>query len=263
MSPYPELAEPRLEIDGRPATAQTLYPAMTSYAHFTAMQVRARRTPGLDLHLARLDDASRELFGIGLDGERVRELIRHALADDVEDASVRVRVFRPDARVARLSVLVSVHPPVPAPAGPVSLTAVDFQREFVHVKHAGSFGQVYHGLRAEAAGFGEALLTGPDGVIAEGSITNVGFLENDRVIWPDAPSLPGIAMLVLQRELDRTASGWCRRPVHLSELHRFQGAFVSNSQGVAPVSRIDGHRFDEQAAARVVALYHAAPRDPI
>ncbi|MFI2611209.1 aminotransferase class IV [Kitasatospora sp. NPDC018619] len=263
MSPYPQPAEPRLEIDGRPATAQALFPAMTSHAHFTAMQVRARRTPGLDLHLARLDGASRELFGVGLDGGRVRELVRHALADDVQDASVRVRVFRPDAGAERLSVLVSVLPPAPEPAGPVRLTAVDYQREFAHVKHTGSFGQAHHGLRARAAGFDEALLTGPGGVVAEGSITNVGFLEGGRVVWPDAPSLPGIAMLVLRRELDRTSCDWCTRPVRLSELHRYQGAFVSNSHGVAPVSRIDGQAFDERAAAPVVALYRAAPWDLI
>lgn len=34
------------------------------------MQVRDLRTRGLDLHLARLDAAQREIYGTGLDGER-------------------------------------------------------------------------------------------------------------------------------------------------------------------------------------------------
>ncbi|MET9618809.1 aminotransferase class IV [Kitasatospora indigofera] len=54
-------------------------------------------------------------------------------------------------------------------------------------------------------GYGEAWLVGQGGVIAEGSITNVGFVEGDTVVWPDAPVLQGIAMQVLGREL---AAAW-------------------------------------------------------
>jgi hypothetical protein len=47
--------------------------------HFTAIQVRGDAVRGLGLHLSRLDLATRELFGTGLDGELVRGYIRHAL----------------------------------------------------------------------------------------------------------------------------------------------------------------------------------------
>ena len=53
--------------------------ALGSYGHFTAMQVRAGATRGLPLHLARLDAANRELFGVPLAGQA--------------DASVRVYVY--------------------------------------------------------------------------------------------------------------------------------------------------------------------------
>ncbi|MGW5443454.1 hypothetical protein [Streptomyces asiaticus] len=53
-----------IEINGSPATADTLrLPALTSYGHFTAMQIRDARVRGLDLHLERLRSATRELFG--------------------------------------------------------------------------------------------------------------------------------------------------------------------------------------------------------
>ena len=71
----------RIEINGEPATAEQLaYPAIVNYGHFTAMQVRRGAVRGLGLHLARLDSATRELFGVGLDGELVRAYVRHALA---------------------------------------------------------------------------------------------------------------------------------------------------------------------------------------
>jgi hypothetical protein len=41
--------------------------------------------------LARLDSATRELFGPGLDGDLAREYIRHALGLGTQDASNLVR----------------------------------------------------------------------------------------------------------------------------------------------------------------------------
>src|SRR3954469_4897622 len=106
----------RIEIDGRPATAETLaHPAMSSTGHFTAMQVRDHRVRGMDLHLTRLRTASRKVFDSDLDDDLVLSHIRHALSDDVADASLRVYVFPPHDT---LSVMVTVAPPREAPATP-------------------------------------------------------------------------------------------------------------------------------------------------
>jgi hypothetical protein len=64
---------PRIEIDGHAATAARLgFRALFNYGHFTAMQVRRDRVRGLRLHLERLDAATTELFGTGLDGPTCR-----------------------------------------------------------------------------------------------------------------------------------------------------------------------------------------------
>ena len=101
---------PYIEIDGRPATADDIrLPATVHYGHFTAMQVRDGRVRGLALHLARLDAGNRELFRAGLDGDLVRDRIRHALGT-VADASVRVSVLWAGADDAT-AVMVTVRPP--------------------------------------------------------------------------------------------------------------------------------------------------------
>ena len=90
------MSTPRIEINGGPATAgQLAHPAIINYGHVTAMQVRGGAVRGLGLHLARLDAATRELFGTGLDGELVRAHARHALGTDTPDASLRISVFQP------------------------------------------------------------------------------------------------------------------------------------------------------------------------
>lgn len=255
----------RIEIDGRPATAEDLarFVMVSSYGHFTAMQVRGRAVRGLDFHLERLAGATRELFGTGLDGGRVLDAVRHALGDDA-DASVRVNVFRPDG-AGDVSLLVSVRGPGPAPSGPQSLMSVDYQRPVAQVKHVGGFAQGYFGNAAREAGFDEALLVGPGGVIAEGAITNVGFADGDTVVWPDAPALHGITMRVIQREMDAAGLPWRHRRVTVADVASFDGAFACNSRGIAPIGRLDELILPTGAdlVKRVIGLFESAPWDAL
>lgn len=256
---------PRLECDGRTATLEQIWALdLSPSGHFTAMQVRGGRTVGLEFHLARLDAATRELFDVGLDGSVVRAHIRHALADDIEDASVRVNVFKPNAG-DDVSVMVGVRPPAPAPSDPLSMQAVEYQRPRAHIKHASGFGQGYFSGLAQANGFDETLFVGPDGRIAEGAITNIGFVAADAIVWPDAPWLHGVMMQVLQRELDRAHIVWRYEPVRIADVASFEGAFVTNSRGFASVARIDDLVLPTDAALSRTAkqLIAAAPFDQL
>jgi len=240
------LATARLEINGSSPTADQLRAvALNGYGHFTAMQVRNRRVRGLDLHLGRLTSATAELFGTELDGGLVTERIRHALGPDIADASVRVYVQRPVPEEPP-TIMVIVRPPAEMPAE-FSLQSVPYQRSVAHIKHLGDFGQHYYGALAERNGFGEALLTGPDGLISEGSMTNVGFFDATGVVWPAAAMLHGITMQVLQRELARQSVPSRYSQVRLADLGSFASVFVCNSRGIAAVSRVDDMRLDLDA----------------
>jgi branched-subunit amino acid aminotransferase/4-amino-4-deoxychorismate lyase len=250
-----------IEIDGSTPTAGQLAAlAFASYGHFTAMQVRNGRVRGLDFHLRRLDDANCELFGSSLDGGRVKDLIRHALGD-TRDASVRVMAQRPDPdQLPRITV--TVRPPAPAPDAPVSLQSVPYQRALAHIKHLGDFGQAYYAQLAERNGFDEALLTGPDGLICEGAITNIGFFDGAEVVWPAAAALDGVTMLVIR---ERLALPQLHRPVRLADLGSFASVFVTNSHGIAVVGHINDLVLpvDPDFMKVLTESYDSAPWDPI
>ena len=259
----------KIEVDGRPASLEQIWAMDLAHpTHFTAMQVRDGKTPGLGFHLTRLDAASQELFGVGLDGERVRGYIRHPLTGGPPDSSVRVHVFWSDAD-DDVRVVVSVRPPASAPDRAQNLQSMRYQRPLAHIKHGGGFGQSYFGGLAHGNGFDEALFVGPDGAISEGSITNIGFIDGDSIVWPDAPALRGVMMQVLQRELTRAQVPWRYDAVRLSDLESpagpFAGAFVTNSHGMAAVARIDDLTLPtESDLMRTAAeLIRAAPLDPI
>jgi len=236
--------------------------ALSGYGHFTAMQVRSGRVRGLDLHLARLDAANRELFGVALDTATVVGHIRHALGRDVSDASVRVIVHE---SAEAPSVMVTVRPPASMPGGPWALRSVPYQRSLAHIKHASDFGQRYYQRIAHANGFDEALLTGPDGIISEGSITNVGFFDGAGVIWPAAPALSGITMRLLEPALAGRGIPSRRAHVRASDLTSFQGVFVTNARGIAPVARVDEIKLPVDAGLmRTLAeAYESVARDSL
>ncbi|APE21515.1 MULTISPECIES: aminotransferase class IV [Streptomyces] len=250
-------APPHIEIDGDPAADPALLATlMSGYGHFTAMQVRDGRVKGLDLHLARLDGATRELFGQELPGRRVRALIAGALKTSGQrDASVRVYVYE-GPRIA-----VTVAPPTPdGPGAPRRLTTVEYWRPAAHIKHLGGFGQSYHLEAARRAGYDEALLTSPYGEIAEGAITNIGFWDGSSLVWPSAPCLDGIAMLLLRSRLESVS-----RPVTLADLPGYRAAFTTNSRGISPVTAIDDVTFavDEELMGRVYSAYDSVEWDAL
>ncbi len=255
----------RVEIDGRTPSVERLRAvALASYGHFTAMQVRNRRVRGLDLHLKRLDVANREVFGADLDGDRVRDHIRHALGENTPDASVRVYVQQPNADQAP-SATVIVRSAAAMPGTELRLQSVPYQRSVAHIKHIGDFGQSYYGRLAQRNGFDEALLTGPDGTISEGAITNIGFFDGTTIVWPTAPLLQGITMQLLQARLPSRGLPSRSSPVRLADVNFFTGVFVTNSRGIAPVRQIDDHvlPLDVRLMTQLTEIYESVPWDQI
>lgn len=255
----------RVEIDGAQPTADQLrYVALHGYGHFTAMQVRGGRVRGLDLHLGRLSSANRELFDVDLDGDLVRHHVRHALGD-IADASARVVVVWSDRDDAPM-VLVTLRPPGGLPSTPHRVLSVPYQRPLPHLKQVGgAFGQIYHGRRAERQGYTEILLTGPDGSISEGGITNVGFFDGSAILWPNAPQLAGITMRLLESRLPQAGLATRHTAVHTADLPSFSAVFVTNSHGVAPVGQIDDLAIpiDIDLMKQLTEVYETVPWDRI
>src|ERR1700761_9216122 len=221
-----------IEVNGREAAqAEVSLLEHEGWGHFTAMQVRGGRTRGLDLHLARLEAAHRDVYERALGGQEVRALIRHALGAR-PDASVRVYGYW-------AGLIVTVREPQDTPDRPHAMTAVHFQRPLARLKHVGSWGQDRFRQSAVAAGFDEGLLVDETGRISEGTITNVGFYRDGTVIWPDAPKLAGITMLLLRRQLAAAGIGQAEEPVRVQDLAGYGGMIVCNSRGWAPVGRVD------------------------
>ena len=240
-----------VELNGRPPDLAGLHRIATlNYGHFTSLQVRDHRVRGLALHLSRLADSAEELFGhrIGVAEEhRLLGLIRHAVRD-ARDASVRV-TFVPGADgSAPPDVLVSVSEPAPEePGPPLRVQTVRYERELPEHKHVATMGLHYRLREARLAGFDDALFVGGDGRVREGTTWNVAFWDGTQVVWPDAPVLKGVTMVLLQIALSINGTPWTLRPIDAEELSGFAAAAAANSHRPAqPLASIDEVVFSEQ-----------------
>jgi branched-subunit amino acid aminotransferase/4-amino-4-deoxychorismate lyase len=248
-----------IEIDGAPPSPAKLWETASAYGHFTAMQVRDGKVRGLDLHLRRLEAANQEAFGAGLDGERIRALIRHALGDTT-DASVRVYLFETAGDPA---TMVTVKPSAEM-ASPQRLQSARYQRPDAHIKHLAT-GQGHYHRQARRNGYDDAVLVGPDGAVSETTLANIGFFDGTTVVWPDAPMLHGITMQVLERQLAERGRVTRRASVRLQDIPALDGAFLSSARGIATVTTIDHVTLPtEPKGLRTLAeVYASAPWDRI
>lgn len=263
---------PELWIDGRPAGIEDLgHQALINYGALTSFVVELGGVRGLDRHLDRLGRSAVELFGEAVAEDRLREQIRAALAGRTE-AWLRVSLFcrelslrQPDW-IGAPQVMISVAPPPsPLPDG-VRLQSQAYGREAPHLKHVATMGLLRARRLARLAGFDDALFTDAEGLISEGSLWNIGFIQGDTVVWPDAPMLDGVAQGLIREALDHAGSPQRKAVVKLTDLSRFDGAFLCNSATpAAEIAAIDGHVFTGAAGAvqQIGALWRSQPRQKI
>jgi branched-subunit amino acid aminotransferase/4-amino-4-deoxychorismate lyase len=259
----------RVEINGEPARVEDLRMlAQTNYGHFSAMQVVDCCVRGLDLHLERIERATRELFGTTIDSGRVRACLRHAVAGSSEPLAVRVNVFaralnrnRPVDPVDADILVMTARPSRPASA-PLRLKSFRYTRDLPQTKHVGTFPLFHYRRLAQQAGFDDALFVDAGGCISEGSIWNVGFFDGDGVVWPDAPQLTGVSMQLLQAGLAHNGLRSTVGHVALDDVAGFRAAFFTNSSTpVQAIASIDARGFtpDPALIATLTACYESNP----
>ncbi|MBB1472386.1 aminotransferase class IV [Luteimonas sp. MC1782] len=234
--------------------------------HFTSFQVREGTVRGLDLHLARLEGATRSMFGYSLDLAGLRSRIREAIAGDAAQACT-VRVVVAGAQGARVQgaadagdapmTRIEIEGPREPGGHALRLQSRCLQRVDPHLKHLAIAPQLDARREAQAEGFDDALLVDRGGLVAEGSFWNIGFGGRAGITWPVAPALRGVSERLLQARLAARGVVQQAMPVRLDALGAFDFAFATNSRGLQDIGSIDGHAFrgDPGSAAGVRAAF--------
>ncbi|QNE75028.1 branched-chain amino acid aminotransferase [Streptomyces finlayi] len=262
-----------VQRNGQEATAGELAPlAFAGYAHFTALQVRDGRVRGLDLHLERLRSASVEMFGRALPEDRVLTHLRTALRAGPADLSLTATVYSPAGEFTAAGtdvepeLLVRTGPAATGPAGPLSLAAVEHERDLPAVKHVGEVAKTYLLRQAVGQGFDDAAFVDRRGRLSEATIWNLAFWDGHSVVWPAADMLAGTTMSIVRRRLGDLGVPQRTQEVSLDGLAALSGAVVMNSwtPGI-PVRRIGSVRLPDAPLLleHLHRAYEAEPSVPL
>jgi branched-subunit amino acid aminotransferase/4-amino-4-deoxychorismate lyase len=117
-------------------------------------------------------------------------------------------------------------------------------RELPEVKHVGLFGALRWRRVAQRNGFDDALFTDAGAAISEAATSNIGFVDGERIVWPEADCLAGVTMRLINkaRQADATTT-----PVTISDLAGVDAVFATNAVvGVRSVSAVDGIQWSDE-----------------
>jgi branched-subunit amino acid aminotransferase/4-amino-4-deoxychorismate lyase len=239
------------DLNGVPADLdQVQVLALTNYGHFTSMRVDDQRVRGLSLHLERLMRDCRRVFDADLDPDRVRHVVRQALADVSRSVVVRVTVFDPALELghpgadAEPQVLVTTRPVAHTPPPALRLQSAVYCRDMPDVKHVGLFGSLRRRRIAQRNGLDDVLFIDTDGTISEAATSSLGFVDGDRVVWPQADCLPGVTMRLISRARDEHAT---TVPITLGQLAEVDAVFATNAAvGIRSISAIDDSHWPDE-----------------
>lgn len=258
-----------LSVDGAPASPGDLAcVALVNYGAYTSFRVEQGGVRGLDLHLARLEAEAVELFGEPVGEERLRDLMRKAVAGR-DPCWLRVSLFSPDISPRTPDwhgaprVMIALSPPPSPFADAQRLQLQTYAREAAHLKHVGTFGLIRARRAARAAGYDDALFVDGDGRISEGSLWNIGFVSGDDVVWPQAPMLAGVAQALVQRGLTDAGLTGRTEPLRVADLPRFDAAFLCNSATPACAIAAIGDRAFAMPPGLIERLQGAWASNPI
>ncbi|MFC1918022.1 aminotransferase class IV [Chloroflexota bacterium] len=216
------------------------------YALFETMRAYHGRIFLLDRHLKRLSEAA-VMLKLPVAGVDLAEACYRTLkANDLKEARLRLTIsrgemeaFPGDSAKVTPTVLVTARRYMPLPEtiyqrGYTALIS-SFTRcaysPFSRLKTANYLASIMARIEAEKAGIDEALLLNDQGMVAEGSASNVFFVAAGEIITPPLVSgiLPGITRGVVLGLAQTLGIRVGEREVTPKDLTGFGEAFVTNS----------------------------------
>ena len=248
-------------IDGTPASVLPVDDRGLQYGDglFETLLIRGGRPRFLELHLARLAlGCTRLAIPFGAQRE-LRAEIAEACAQAPALAILKIIVTRgsalrrgyvPDGRETPRRILtLSDAPPLPESIRDgVSMVVASARLGdnplLAGIKHLSRIENVMAAEQARAAGAFDALMTGADGRLVSGAMTNLFVLRAGVLQTPpvDRAGVAGIMRGIVLRECAALDIAIAEHHLTPADLHSAEEAFITNARiGVVPVRRVGEH----------------------
>lgn len=243
---------------------------------FETIRVRRGRMFRLSDHLARLQRGIEVLaWGTAVSAMRLQEGLRALLHTDelgaVDDLRVRITVLRLDDDGA-LAYFIHALPYVPAAPehyregvnAVVTTLRVDATAPWANLKTGHRLAHRLAGIEARRAGAWEGIMLNADGMLVDGTISNLHVVVDDRILTPSprCGALPGITQRAVRELAEQRHLPWEPGAYAPTILERATEAFLTNALiGVMPLVRIDGREVGSGRPGPITQALAAAYAD--
>lgn len=242
---------------------------------FETLRTYRKRPFRLNEHLARLNRSAQKLqITIGRAGERVASAIQDVLsANSLSDARVRITLTPPGtmdenepATLLVAATRIEGYGPDLYRQGMTVMLCTDFRQSqqdpLAGHKTTSYLPRLVTLRTAQSRGCGESIWFTPQNLLAEGAISNVFVVKQDKVRTPplDTPVLPGITRAAIIELAARNGIELEECSCNVNELLDADEVFLTNSvMEVMPVCRIErrsvGNEKPGAITSRLAQLY--------
>jgi len=235
------------------------------YGVYETLKVRKKILYFPALHAERLLHSA-QIIGLAhgfTAGVLVEWILELARANAMADANIKILcIGGRDAQSARLYImsLAPLFPNHKLYRDGASAIICRGERAFPAAKTLNMLVSTLAFRQALGAGAYDALLCNRDGLITEGTRTNLFFTDGEAVYTPPADTvLEGVTKLTLGRALGEEGIPLEERPLGEAQLASYEGYFLtSTSTKVMPLTRVAGHEFGvPPLTRRIMTLYDA------
>jgi len=224
-----------------------------------------------DNHIKRLENGISSKFTLpeGLKETIKTGIKRLATAEAFEEKNLNVTVtFNTGGYSLFIAFVESFYPDKEMYTNGVKMITLKAERHDPGVKIVNASLRMAVNDRLKFTGAYEALLIKGNGIITEGSRSNIFFVDNDNTIVtsPDYLVLPGITRQTVTEICQDEAIKLIYKEMNLSEISCFKSAFITGtSPMVMPVKTIDELTFDASSPLinRLRELYIARAEESI
>lgn len=231
--------------------------SLFGYGAFTSIKYSSEGFLFLEKHFDRLKYNCHELK-INYPGDyKIVEAIKSLLiANNLFDSEciIRVTLFPEELNWAnpqnvkdsKSSILVTTRQMYHLPLD-FSMKTVRMTRNMPHLKTTNYVVNMLAKAEARELGYYDALFVSQEGLITEGTASNIFFIQNDNIYTPniDVGLLEGITRATVIQLCKDLNISLIPSNIGINKLKDFQSAFITNaSQGAHPVELIDDYKFD-------------------
>jgi branched-chain amino acid aminotransferase len=219
-------------------------------------------------HLERLENSAKIVFKHALinTSDLIKNIVLLSRKNQIDKGNIRL-IIRPNQSKAKLGLQTTIFflpHSYPAPSDynrGFQLKSLIMERQNPNAKVMNQLlAEKVQKMKEEYQNLDEVLLIREDGVVTEGSKSNIFFVKDNKVITPDKNIvLAGITRQKIMDILVENKIDCIEKPnLTIAEITKMDGAFISGtSPKVMPVSKIDEIVYDvnNDMIKRIAALY--------